>query len=330
VFSSFVSLYLVGLAPLASAPGKVNPAFPTIEEVRKSVEKTIPYLEKEGVAWIDSKKCMSCHNIGFMIWGFEEARKNSFKIDEKKLDEWDKWSLNGAGGNGVEGIGQMILARRRANADDKTQATVKRLGEMIVNKQKPDGFWEAGGQLPAQKRPKQETIEVSTMWTILALAALEDQGKGDEQFTKSREKAVTWLKDAKPGVSNEWHAARLLVERRFGDRKKADELLQGLLAAQQADGGWAWLRGDTSDALATGQVLYALTVLGKPNNDPAIKRAWKFLVTTQQANGSWQVKGTKENAKNNIQPTSSYWGTAWATIGLSTSLAGADATAKSN
>jgi hypothetical protein len=258
-----------------------------------------------------------------MVWGLEEAKKSAIVIDEKKLDEWDQWSLAGAAANGVEGMGQMITARRRPNADEKTIAALVKLGDTITAQQKPDGFWEPGGQLPGQKRPKRETTEVSTMWTILALADLEERTKPNEKFNKSRAKALKWLKEAKdnkPGVSNEWHAVRLIVEHRFGEANRVEEQFKDLLAAQQVDGGWAWLRGDTSDALATGQVLYALSVLGKANTDPVVQRAWKFLADTQSKDGSWQVKGTKENTKTKPQATSNYWGTAWATIGLSRSL----------
>jgi squalene-hopene/tetraprenyl-beta-curcumene cyclase len=302
-----------------------DPAPPSPDQARRAVEKSLPFLEKEGVAWIEGKKCISCHHVAFMVWGLEEARHSKISVDEKKLNEWDNWSLANAPGNGVEGMGQMILARLRSGADDRTQAAVKKLGETMVAQQKPEGFWAAGGQLPSQKRPQRETIEVSTMWTVFALAVLDERGKPDEARVKSREKALKWLKDAKPGVSNEWHVVRLLVERQCGDANKAEAQLKDLLAAQQADGGWGWLRGDASDALATGQTLYALSVLGVPNTDPAVRRAWKFLLDTQGENGSWQVKGTKENAKTKVQPTSSYWGTAWAAIGLSRSLAAGEA-----
>ncbi len=145
------------------------------------------------------------------------------------------------------------------------------MAENIVSTQQPEGFWKAGGQLPAQKRPQQETTEVSTMYAVLAIAVLEERGKSDEKLTKSREKALKWLKSAKPGVSNEWHAFKLLIEHRYGNAKQVEEQLKNLLAAQQSDGGWAWRRGDTSDALATGEVLYVLSVLGQPNTSPAIR-----------------------------------------------------------
>ena len=37
---------------------------------------------------------------------------------------------------------------------------------------------------------------------------------------------------------------------------------------------------------------------------------------TQQANGSWNVKGTKFKKKDRVEQTSIYWGTTWASLAL--------------
>ncbi len=75
------------------------------------IERSLPYIQKEGVAWIESRKCISCHVVSFMVWSLEESRTHGISIDTKKLNEWDSWSLAGATANGVEGVAQMILAR---------------------------------------------------------------------------------------------------------------------------------------------------------------------------------------------------------------------------
>ena len=48
----------------------------------------------------------------------------------------------------------------------------------------------------------------------------------------------------------------------------------------------------------------------------ALGRAQPFLVSIQLKDGSWAVKGTKENKKDRVEETASYWGAAWATLGL--------------
>ena len=63
-----------------------------------------------------------------------------------------------------------------------------------------------------------------------------------------------------------------------------------LLSEQRPDGGWAQLPSLSSDAYATGEVLYALHEGAKvPVSDPAYRRGLGFLLRTQGADGSWFV-----------------------------------------
>ena len=291
-------------------------------QAREAGQRSIPYLEKEGTAWIKERKCVTCHYVGFMVWSFQDARRRGFDIDQEKLAEWTNWALAGAKGQGVEGMGQLLIARDRTDTSEKTGKLVDGLREGILAKQNKDGSWNPGGQLPSQKRPVAETKQVSTMWTVLALATLDDPS---ELVLKSRENALKWLKDNAPRdkdlpLSNEWYVARMLVAKQADEPKEVEKLRENILAAQQSDGGWGWLRADKSDAFATGQSLYALATVGVPSSHPAVQNAWKFLIETQTDNGSWLVNGTKAANKDKVHPFSSFWGSAWALIGLAKSL----------
>jgi hypothetical protein len=144
----------------------------------------------------------------------------------------------------------------------------------------------------------------------LALASthLQDQSKA---------RAFGWLKKTDSDASNEWLVVRLLLADRFGDAEARKALLDALLKEQNSDGGWCWLKRQKSDALATGQTLYALGQAGLPGDHPALERARTFLIETQEQDGSWLVPSTK-NGK--IADTSTYWGTCWAVIGLCETL----------
>src|SRR5262245_43612738 len=60
---------------------------------RSAVEKSLPYLEKEGVAWIQKRNCLSCHVVTFMLWAHEEARARGIPVDVKKAAGWADWSM---------------------------------------------------------------------------------------------------------------------------------------------------------------------------------------------------------------------------------------------
>src|SRR5689334_15449216 len=61
-------------------------------EVRKAVEKSLPFLEEKGLVWMKQKQCASCHVVSFMLWSHNEARARGIGVDEKKLAEWNEWT----------------------------------------------------------------------------------------------------------------------------------------------------------------------------------------------------------------------------------------------
>lgn len=155
------------------------------------------------------------------------------------------------------------------------------------------------------------------MWQLLAVAANDTE---EGSAVESRAHALEWLSRAEPGSSNEWWVVRLLVNQRFGRSREARQDLKNLLSRQNADGGWSWKKGQDSDALATGQTLYALSVVGRTADDPSVRKAIKVLIETQRKDGSWPVRSTLRRKKEKTSETSTYMGTAWAVIGLARML----------
>jgi hypothetical protein len=327
--------FTVAVLLIAAAPVAAEEKLPTPADVRKAVEKSLPYLEEEGLAWMERRSatnptgCVSCHRVAFMVWSHDEARRRGFAVDADKVEKWTAWALErmtarGKEGGGLDTMSQMILARDPA-APWTDKPAAKREGsdhfltlwENIVERQRADGSWPPEGQLTSP-------AEVTTGWAILALASRD--GKGKTSAT-SRERALAFLEKTKPDDSTEALLLRFLVERRFGKPERAAELRKELLGRQNTDGGWAYRNGGKeSDAFAAGQVLYALSEAGLDGSDPIVRRAWKFLVSTQSRNGSWIVptsaihvgKGQKTTEAwiRKTDEVYTYWGSGWATIGL--------------
>lgn len=301
---------LLTIAVCLSAEPAAVPA-----EVATAIERSLPVLETEGVAWIEQKKCVTCHQVPFLLWSHQAAASRGLKLNDAGLKQWTEWSLEKADTGAVDGLAQLILAVGSYSAADRPRLVP--LGEKLLKEQQPDGSWKSAGQLPSQKRPALETQQVSTLWIVIALDALSKQQP--EFATKAKpaiEQALAWATPLEKPVSQEWFAVKLLTEQRLGDREKAAALQTELLKHQHDDGGFGWLIDDPSDALATGLTLYALSQADLPTDDAAVVRARQFLLSTQPADGKWLVNGTKANAKSKPQPTSNYWGTAWAVVGL--------------
>ncbi len=59
----------------------------TEKQTRQATERAIPFIEEQGVDWIESKECASCHRINTMVWSLSLAKTRGFKVS-KELDEW--------------------------------------------------------------------------------------------------------------------------------------------------------------------------------------------------------------------------------------------------
>jgi hypothetical protein len=141
-------------------------------------------------------------------------------------------------------------------------------------------------------------------------------------------KGYVWGPKAK-FTNNEDRTYRLLGLAWYGkDKDATQKAMRELLAKQRTDGGWSDLDSMESSAYATGRSLHALQTAGLPSSDAAYDRAIKYLLSTQQEDGSWYVR-TRAMAlppffdagfPHGFDQWISAAGTSWATIALSQSL----------
>ena len=98
-----------------------------------------------------------------------------------------------------------------------------------------------------------------------------------------------------------------------------------LRADQRPDGGWAELPSLQSDAYATGQALFALNQAGElPVSNQVYRRGVRFLLRTQEEDGSWFVSKRAIPANNYFDAGFphgesqyvSHGATCWATMAL--------------
>ncbi len=94
-----------------------------------------------------------------------------------------------------------------------------------------------------------------------------------------------------------------------------------LLALQRADGGWSQtVPAPKSDAFATGQTLYVLSLAGYTADRREIKRGIDFLVATQKPDGSWPMisRSTPDGrpGSSKLLTPINCAASSWATLGL--------------
>jgi hypothetical protein len=328
---SHLLITIVASVSMASSPS----GSPSSLEVRQSVERGLSFLERDGLAWMKKQQCASCHHIPLMIWGLGEGRKHGYPVNVEAINHATSWVL--ADGNLAKVFPDLPLDKERSEPDylgplnmalaivgsgigdswaEKVQRT---LLDRVVTQQMADGSWNAnkGGRPPVHG-----SIDVQTSWFYLALAtSTPKNGEGDPSKIQ-RDKASQWL--TRMGVDTTSHQSltmRLMVLSKLGgasDQKK--QLVAALLREQDAAGGWSQRPNMKSDAFATGQALYVLMGSRDPGVAEAVRRATRFLVDTQQLDGSWQM--TSRSAEppgpgpaRDLKPII-YVGTAWATMGL--------------
>lgn len=319
---------LVALSLNAAPPQ----GLPSAADARRAAERSLPYLLQRSAAWREQRKCVTCHQVPSALWPLYEAKARGIGTDAKATDALATWSLtfcttdrDKAGqptGGFLSTMVKVALALEAAPKTDQTRKAYEFFVPLIVKAQRPDGSWKEGNFIGV-KGAEREGIEVDTMWTVLGLDSMTAQfGKSLTADTraaidKCRKRGLDWLKGAKPGTRTDWLALRMLVEKATGG--KPDAWRRELLARQNRDGGWPFVRGGESHPLVTGECLYALGALGAKGDEPEVRRAWKYLITTQREDGSWRALSRRAlagGAGEKVNAVTTDWGTGWAAVGL--------------
>jgi hypothetical protein len=261
------------------------------------------------------------------VWALNEAKSQGFTVREEALKEFTQWTkgrfvgknLDAPKGGPTENISMVpvylgLMARTAPRQESLSADDQKRMAAYLARWQEADGSW----KLPSQKelaRPFFESVEIVTLLTYLAVAAQVPDGPSESPVRASRDKAAEWLRKTKPGDSTQTLAVRLLVDSQTGALPKSvPPGVAALLQRQHADGGWGQEKDLPSDAYATGQALYALSLAGVANDQEGIRRGVAFLIATQKEDGSWPMK-SRHKKDNNVGPIT-YFGSTWATLGL--------------
>lgn len=336
------SLALITLAlsrsPRALADEPNPPLPPTPPQLKQTVARAIAYLQTESAAWLRTRKCAACHHVPLPLWALSEAQRQGYTIDKRFIADTFE-SLLGSReklltsrifpnpadppdprpqGRGLNmGLPFLAVAARSLPALEKGQKqSLNLIMEEIVKKQHADGSWEFFATL--RRPPINESQTTDAAWIVMALDGDTDAPAAQRVALK---KACAWLAQAKRSGDLQEEALRLLLALRAGKaRGEMQTAIDALLARQRSDGGWSQIGTMASDAFATGQVLYVLSVAGVPADRADIKRAIGFLVATQKPDGSWPMTsratpdGTPGSAKD-LGPITCA-GSAWATLGL--------------
>jgi hypothetical protein len=331
-------LCLSGLA-FADAPVSTPPA--NTQQVERTVERAIGYLQTESAAWLKTRKCAACHHVPMPLWALGEAERQGYSIDRRFVDDTIESLLGSRDrlmaskifpnpadtpdprpqGRGLNmGLHFLaVAARSLPSLQEGQKQSLKLIADEIVKKQQPDGSWEFFATL--RRPPINESKITDALWIIMALETEISAGAPDAHSV-ALSKAAAWLAAARSSDNHQEKVLKLLLAiRTRKSRVTMQTAVRELLAMQRADGGWSQTVPELkSDAFATGQTLYVLSLAGFTAERAEIKRGMDFLVATQKPDGSWPMisrstpDGSPGSAKLLTPITCA--ASSWATLGL--------------
>jgi hypothetical protein len=203
---------------------------------------------------------------------------------------------------------------------------LERIAGHLLRHQEEDGSW-AWSLAPAKNRPPPvfESDEIVTLMAYIVLRPHVPADPGaNSPAREGRDRAAAWLGKIRPGGGTQAVAIRLFRDVQAGKPPAALEPgIDRLRGLQNDDGGWGQEADLPSDAYATGQALYFLSLAGVARDRDEVQRGVAFLVSRQREDGSWPMTSRAHaGAKPMTNPVPiTYFGTAWATLGLLRSVA---------
>jgi len=260
-----------------------------------AVKKILPLLEMTGEPVFKNRRCVSCHNNSITAMAVALARKKGFTVNEEQAKKELEFAIatqkpflepmrNGTtigGGGDTLGFTLMGMAAAGYPADALTDSHI----HYLTTYQHPDGYWTT----TSYRTPEEYGPYTSTAVALIAARLYPIPGRREE-FEERFARARKWLLSVKP-TSAEERAMHLLGLAAAGatppERAAA---VKAIKAAQNKDGSWNQLPDIPSDAVATGELLYALHVAGDvPVKDPIYQKGIQWLLQNQLPDGSWFV-----------------------------------------
>jgi ankyrin repeat protein len=262
-------------------------------ELRAASGKAIGLIQQSQVVWSKKESCASCHHQLLPEIPIRLARERGVPVDEKVAHETTANAFGylkdlDSAQQGYDYIdvladGWALVAARVAGV--KPSLTTSASAQFIASRQLPDGSWPTVDVRPPQSHSLFTTTAVCAQAVRNYLPA---QFKNEAQARVAR--ARQWLIKARPHTTEDCVFQLLGLYWTGADKVARSNAAQQLLRQQREDGGWSQLPALASDAYATGEVLAALNeAAGLSTSDPAYQRGLRFLLGTQESDGSWRV-----------------------------------------
>jgi ankyrin repeat protein len=328
--------------PRVMAELKISPAIPSgpgtppvkaAASAREAVERSMPLLQSSAEGMLSQGGCIACHGQDVTHVAATLVSRKGWKVNSKSYDESLKvirsgWITSDQGMlQGIEAGGWPDIQNYASFALTSSNEPVSWNSDVFVryllSKQRVEGNWHVIG---ASRAPIQDGDISRTAMSIRTLSSYAIPARKNE-IDERISRAASWIAAQTP-ISTEDRVMQLLGLK-WADKpgRLREDRTKELLALQRSDGGWAQTPYLSSDAYATGEVLYTLREMGFSASDAAVRKGVEFLLKTQRVDGSWYVPSRAMKIQPYFQSGFPYdhdqWissaATAWAAMGLAVS-----------
>jgi ankyrin repeat protein len=267
------------------------------DQIRPAASHAISIVQRGSAGFSKLMQCFSCHDHALPMLALQTARERGVPVDEAAASQVaakvflftpDLSSLDHAVQDSMiidpaPSDGWALMAAHTVGVRPNSVTGV--YARRIAMWQRADGHWPTGDARP----PQSYSSFTATALAVQAMHLYMPTALAKETQERSV-RAIRWLLTAEP------HSTEDFTYRLFGlywAGATADECSRAahdLSALQRPDGGWSELPHMASDAYSTGEAMVALQEGGGVDvTDPAWQKGLHYLLSTQQADGSWHV-----------------------------------------
>lgn len=296
---------------------------------REAAQRGLDWLQQAGPIWVKEHNCFGCHVQAQVLMGQAVAYEQGYRVNQrsmrllfdqmKSLSSWGSWWNPSDSATAFGAMGTTYAYEVLGTDGDRAYPYADRgfQGEMtnrLLSRQLDDGSFPVDEVHPP-------IVQGKFMTTANYLVAIEWSAKRtqDPNEAKAAERALAWIAANEPETTQD-KIFKIIALMHYGtpeQKRSAWSVVETLATEQQADGGWKEnAAGAGSNAIATGQVLYAFKQAGISIHGDMFKRGVNFLLSHQVNNpesldnGSWAAMNTASDKP------SAYAHTMWAVIGL--------------
>jgi squalene-hopene/tetraprenyl-beta-curcumene cyclase len=280
------------VCPGAAAEKRAAPGNP---EARRGAQRGLEYLAHASETWTAQHGCFGCHVQAVTLEALTVGKHHQYDVKKDDLEAMvHALELGVTAGGHVTGTafeGQ-AWARYDQWIDGQHTAELARYADELLTLQRDDGSVpDDDARLPVTGGTMHTTYQAMQTWRQAYARTADDKWltpiRKAERYLAAQ--SQQWNATSDVYLQNVNFALLGLVAAGVGPSEASSLGLQHiLLARQNQDGGWG-LQKSTSDALATGQTLYALKLAGHSDAESAIARATTWLVKHQGADGAWRT-----------------------------------------